>query len=118
MPTYLEIGRYPLGQTGYTQPGQVLLPGSGYAQLGRTGPTSHVSHPFGWEIQTAAFPPGYKGLGKVDKYDGTTDPTAHWMQCMSVMDAANLSDANRCMTFHLTLKDQAINWYCTLPRNS
>ncbi|XP_017438372.1 uncharacterized protein LOC108344437 [Vigna angularis] len=54
----------------------------------------------------------------LDKYDGSTDPDNHLRTFSNSMAFYTDSDPIMCRAFSLSLKEEALEWYHTLPPNS
>ncbi|XP_052728545.1 uncharacterized protein LOC128195325 [Vigna angularis] len=54
----------------------------------------------------------------LDKYDGSTDPDNHLRIFTNAMVFYTDSDPVMCRAFSLSLKDEALEWYNTLPPNT
>ncbi|XP_014499586.1 uncharacterized protein LOC106760694 [Vigna radiata var. radiata] len=55
---------------------------------------------------------------QIEKFDGTTDPEHHLRNFVDSMAFYSKSDPIKCRAFSLSLKDEALEWYYTLPPNS
>ncbi|XP_047155420.1 uncharacterized protein LOC124826604 [Vigna umbellata] len=53
----------------------------------------------------------------VDKYDGSTDPDDHIRTFVNAMAFYTISNLVMCRAFSLSLKEEALSWYNTLPLN-
>ncbi|WVY97056.1 hypothetical protein V8G54_029207 [Vigna mungo] len=72
--------------------------------------------PFTEEIMQTAMPD--RPLPPIEKFDGTTDPENHLRNFIDSMAFYSNSDPVKCRAFSLSLKDEALEWYYTLPPNS
>ncbi|XP_014492328.1 uncharacterized protein LOC106754780 [Vigna radiata var. radiata] len=55
---------------------------------------------------------------QIEKFDGTTDPEHHLRNFIDSMTFYSNSYPVKCRAFSLSLKDEALEWYYTLPPNS
>ncbi|XP_014503358.1 uncharacterized protein LOC106763706 [Vigna radiata var. radiata] len=86
---------------------------------GRRGPSTvrpTSLHPFTTTIMQAPMPE--KSPSVLEKYDGSTDPDNHLRIFTSAMVFYTDSDPVICRAFSLSLKDDALEWYNTLPPNT
>ncbi|WVZ25061.1 hypothetical protein V8G54_003605 [Vigna mungo] len=69
-------------------------------------------------IRPTSFSPFYKKSRPVlEKYDGSADPDNHLRIFTNAMAFYTDSDPIICRAFSLSLKDEALEWYNTLPPN-
>ncbi|XP_017417141.1 uncharacterized protein LOC108327918 [Vigna angularis] len=86
---------------------------------GRKGPTSMCLTnllPFTEAIMQAHMPD--KPPPALDRYDGSADPDNHLRNFIDAMAFYTDNDPVICRAFSLSLKDEALEWFHTLPRNS
>ncbi|XP_017418642.1 uncharacterized protein LOC108329115 [Vigna angularis] len=86
---------------------------------GRKGPTSvRLTNllPFTEAIMQAHMPE--KPPPMLERYDGSTDPDNHFRNFVDAMAFYTDNDPVICRAFSLSLKDEALEWYHTLPQNS
>ncbi|XP_014492234.1 uncharacterized protein LOC106754692 [Vigna radiata var. radiata] len=55
---------------------------------------------------------------QIEKFDETTDPEHHLRNFVDSMAFYSKSDPVKCRAFSLSLKDEALEWYYTLPPSS
>ncbi|WVY89245.1 hypothetical protein V8G54_034759 [Vigna mungo] len=79
-------------------------------------PRSPELLPFTEEIMQTEMPD--RPPPQIKKFDGTTDPEHHLRNFIDSMAFYSNSDPVKCRAFSLSLKDEALEWYYTLPPNS
>ncbi|XP_014499024.1 uncharacterized protein LOC106760107 [Vigna radiata var. radiata] len=79
-------------------------------------PRSPELLPFTEEIMQAIMPD--RPPPQIENFDGTTDPEHHLRNFIDSMAFYSNSDPVKCRAFSLSLKDEALEWYYTLPPNS
>ncbi|XP_017416695.1 uncharacterized protein LOC108327512 [Vigna angularis] len=72
--------------------------------------------PFTETIMQAHMPD--KPPPALDRYDGSADPDNHLRNFIDAMAFYTDNDPVICRAFSLSLKDEALEWFHTLPRNS
>ncbi|XP_014490793.1 uncharacterized protein LOC106753489 [Vigna radiata var. radiata] len=79
-------------------------------------PRSPELLPFTEVIMQATMPD--RPPPQIEKFDGTTYPKHHLRNFVDSMAFYSKSDPVKCSAFSLSLKDEALEWYYTLPPNS
>ncbi|XP_014511615.1 uncharacterized protein LOC106770314 [Vigna radiata var. radiata] len=79
-------------------------------------PRSPELLPFTEEVMQAIMPD--RPPPQIEKFDRTTDPEHHLRNFVDSMAFYSNSNPVKCRAFSLSLKDEALEWYYTLPPNS
>ncbi|XP_014515511.1 uncharacterized protein LOC106773325 [Vigna radiata var. radiata] len=79
-------------------------------------PRSPELLPFTKDVMQATMPD--RPHPQIEKFDGTTDAEHHLRNFVDSMAFYSKSDPVKCRAFSLSLKDEALEWYYTLPPNS
>lgn len=87
-------------------------------QFAHTGPASRPPNllPFMEAIMHALM--SEKPPPTLERYDGSADPDNHLRNFTNAMAFYIYSDLVKCKAFSLSLRDEALEWYHTLPPNT
>lgn len=85
-----------------------------YPVLGEQPYQAEGLHPFTERVMRVAMPEN-KMLPSVEKYEGNSDPTKHLRSFVDAMAVYSPNELVWCRVFSLSLKEEALDWFHSLP---